>query len=80
VDIRDKELATAYFEAHSRHVLERAVENGEKLIIIFVPADKASVISGIVSDVLPGEPDCSVKDDHLVLLTLEINVYVDYAI
>ena len=66
MNIRDKEVATAYFEALSRHALERAVENeGKKLRIILVPADKASVI---VSDVLPGGPICSLKDEKLVLL------------
>ena len=67
MDVRDKEMATAYFEALSRHALEMAVENEEKLKIIVVPADKASVISSVVSDVLAGEPVCSVKDEKFVL-------------
>ena len=48
VDMRDKEVATACFEALSRHALERAVENEANLRTIFVPADKASVISSII--------------------------------
>ena len=41
VDIRDKELATAYFEGFSRLELERAVENEETLRIIVVLSDKS---------------------------------------
>lgn len=70
-------MATAYFEALSRHALERAVENEEKLRIIVILANKTSVISSIVSDVLPAEPVCSVRNENFVLLKLEINICID---
>jgi hypothetical protein len=56
-------VATAYSEALSRHALETAVENEGKKLRIIVPVDKASIISSMVSDVLPGDPVCSVKDE-----------------